>query len=72
MSRRDHVVELISAMTDALYRNDEGDMDCPAWENVLRLEPLRAQLRSLSRSASERSAGTAPAQPSGLEGAPAS
>jgi hypothetical protein len=50
---RDSVVELISAMTDALARSDEGDMDCPAWENTVRTARLRAQLRLLSRRTSD-------------------
>jgi hypothetical protein len=54
VGRRDPIVELISAMTDALARNDEGDMDCPAWENARQIEPLRAQLRLLSRRNMER------------------
>ena len=48
MGRRDPIVELIAAMTDALARNDETDMDSPAWENARRIEALRAQLRLLS------------------------
>jgi hypothetical protein len=62
VGRQDPIVELIAAMTDALARNDEGDMDCPACENTLRIEPLRAQLRLLSRHAADL-APTAPAPP---------
>jgi hypothetical protein len=48
VGRGDSIVELISAMTDALCRNDETDMDSPAWENTLLLERLRVQLRLAS------------------------
>jgi hypothetical protein len=72
VGRRDPIVELISAMTDALARNDEGDMDCPAWENTLRIEPLRAQLRLLSRGSADLSNASAPTSPGRLEGIAAS
>jgi hypothetical protein len=72
VGRRDPIVELISAMTDALARSDETDMDCPAWENTLRIEQLRAQLRLLSRGGSELSSASAPAPVARLEGVAAS
>src|SRR3954467_10139165 len=72
VGRRDPIVELISAMTDALARNDEGDMDCPAWENMLRIEPLRAQLRLLSHGSADVSKASATASAARLEGIAAS